>query len=200
VLECGAPADAHDYDQRTPLHIAAAEGNLPCVRVLLGARADASRLDRWGATPLSDALRAGHTGEVASVLHAAGAKLLTSRAAAANQLCDLAAAGMVERVSTLVALGADVNAANVDGRTALHVAAAEAHKSTCACLIDAGADPKLRDRWGRTPLDEAQQSGLAAVFDLAACLSGSPPRLAEPDLDRAVSPSGCRTSKPLDRS
>ena len=60
--------DEHaDYDGRTPLHLAAAEGQLEVVRYLLGAGAAPQPEDRWGGTPLSDAEGNGHT-EIAALL------------------------------------------------------------------------------------------------------------------------------------
>jgi ankyrin repeat protein len=41
LLRAGCQADAHDYDGQTALHVAAADGNLPAVRVLLYAWAAA---------------------------------------------------------------------------------------------------------------------------------------------------------------
>lgn len=60
LLGTGSGADGGDYDQRTALHLAAAEGQLGAVRFLVEeARADPSVVDRWGGTPLEDALRDG---------------------------------------------------------------------------------------------------------------------------------------------
>jgi hypothetical protein len=56
LLKAGADANGCDYDQRTPLHIAAADGHLKAVRVLVekgSARVDVR--DRWGNSPLSEA-------------------------------------------------------------------------------------------------------------------------------------------------
>ena len=52
--------DMCDYDQRTPLHIAAAEGNMKCARILLSGGADPNVKDRWGQTPRSEAEKNGH--------------------------------------------------------------------------------------------------------------------------------------------
>ena len=50
--------DSSDYDHRTPLHLAASEGLLPVVVFLLeDAGAEHSPTDRWGGTPLDDAVR-----------------------------------------------------------------------------------------------------------------------------------------------
>ena len=69
----GAPVNEGDYDQRTAIHLAASEGMLEVVQVLvkeLGA--NCSPRDRWGHTPLDDAIRAKHS-EVAKFLLLQGA-------------------------------------------------------------------------------------------------------------------------------
>ncbi|KAG5041834.1 hypothetical protein AAZX31_05G232600 [Glycine max] len=58
VLGCGVNPNAKNYDQRTPLHIAASEGLFTMAEVLLEAGASVLSKDRWGNTPLHEA----HTG------------------------------------------------------------------------------------------------------------------------------------------
>ena len=49
--------DHGDYDKRRPLHLAASEGQLECVELLLASQANVNVLDRWGRTPLWDGIR-----------------------------------------------------------------------------------------------------------------------------------------------
>lgn len=53
----GHDLDAADYDGRTPLHLACAEGQLDAVRYLLDQKVGTTPEDRWGNTPLADAVR-----------------------------------------------------------------------------------------------------------------------------------------------
>ncbi|MFI6403983.1 ankyrin repeat domain-containing protein [Streptomyces sp. NPDC050548] len=56
-----------DYDGRTPLRLAAAEGHVEVTGCLLAHGADPAATDRWGGTALTDAQRGGHT-QVAELL------------------------------------------------------------------------------------------------------------------------------------
>jgi len=49
-----------DYDTRTPLHIASSEGKFEAVEFLVDKGVDVSAKDRWGFTPLDDAMRHKH--------------------------------------------------------------------------------------------------------------------------------------------
>ncbi len=54
-LRSGADPNVTFFDTRTPLHVAAAEGSLAAVKLLLAAGADVLKVDRWGHTALDDA-------------------------------------------------------------------------------------------------------------------------------------------------
>ena len=66
--------DNADYDGRAAIHIAAAEGQLEVCKFLLDrCSVHLNPKDRWGQTPLSEAIRAGHK-EVADWLQSRGAE------------------------------------------------------------------------------------------------------------------------------
>lgn len=61
--------------------------------------------------------------------------------------------------------GVDMKATNYDGRTALHLAAAEGHSSCVRFLLEnCQMDPLAKDRWGFTPLVEAKRFQHDLVF------------------------------------
>ena len=168
VLEEGWSVDSSDYDKRTPLHVSASEGLLNVVSFLiedLGARR--SLIDRWGKTPLDDAMRLGHDG-VSQYLREKEAKTsseLTAANVSATDLCAAAASGDVEQLRHLIQVEkVDVNDGSHDQRTALHLAASEGRLRMVTVLIEEfQADPSPIDRWGRTPLDDAVGAKHAAV-------------------------------------
>ncbi|KAK6044364.1 ankyrin repeat protein [Cooperia oncophora] len=53
--------------------------------------------------------------------------------------------------------GANMNVADYDGRTALHIAASEGHEKLVKFFLGvAKVNPCLKDRWGRTPVEDAR--------------------------------------------
>ncbi|CAG9464939.1 unnamed protein product [Pedinophyceae sp. YPF-701] len=64
-----------DYDKRTPLHLAASEGCYSVAKWLLSKGANVNAVDRFGRTPLADAVMADH-GEVAKLLMTKGGKVV----------------------------------------------------------------------------------------------------------------------------
>ena len=89
---------------------------------------------------------------------------------------------MLDVTFQLVQLGADVNSATVTGRTALLGAAANGHIQTVELLLRCGADPKLKDRNGRSVLVVAKEKGRHDV----ARLLGDERRVRELQVDRAI--------------
>ena len=71
-----------------------------------------------------------------------------------------------ETIRTLLAAGADINAPQIDGATALQWAAQHDDADTAMLLLSAGAAPNAANRAGVTPLRLAAINGSAAMIDL----------------------------------
>lgn len=66
------------------------------------------------------------------------------------RLMYLANGGDVEGIRELLDSGVNVNFKDIDGRTALHVAACQGLADVVSLLLDRGAEVDLKDRWGST--------------------------------------------------
>jgi ankyrin repeat protein len=99
------------------------------------------------------------TGFVLLVLGVSGAALAAERAT----IADAAEQRDKAHVRALLATGVDVNAAQVDGTTALHWAAYQDDAETAALLVRAGANVNAVNRYGVSPLIVACTNGSAGV-------------------------------------
>lgn len=70
-------------------------------------------------------------------------------------LCTAAGAGDAATVARLIEEGADVHMVDYDYRSALHIACCEQRTEVVRLLLDNGHPVNVKDRWGRTPIDEA---------------------------------------------
>ena len=124
---------------------------------------EVSPLDRWGNTPLDDALNAETDGatKVAEYLTSKGASRGKGGAGGDSTVSALAglceAAASVPRLRKLAKL-CDVNKGDYDKRTACHLAASEGQLEALKVLIEElGAEHSPLDRWKHTPLDDARR-------------------------------------------
>jgi len=143
-----------DYDRRTALHVASAEGHLSVVKYLVEIQNDMiNRSDRWGGSALDDAFRHRYV-DVAQYLRSKGARTGSSNLHA--NFITAAAAGDIDEVQMLIQISnVDINRGDYDSRTALHLAAHEGQVDIVQLLCKNGADVNVVDRWGGMPLDDA---------------------------------------------
>ena len=136
------------------VNVSASEGLLPIVTFLLENDANVNATDRWGGTPMRDALREGHFG-VAKELRDNGGRLEMKENDVSGELCELARRGLLEKLDQLVECGADFDAKDYDDRTALHLASSVGNLPIAEQLLSHGAAVNAKDRWGGTPLRDA---------------------------------------------
>lgn len=132
LLDAGADVNASGSGAgQNALHAAAGAGRLAAVRLLLerGANPDTAG---YAGTPLTFALRRGHSAVVAA-LRAAGARY---------DLADAASVGDADRVRALLEDGADPNAPQPGtGALPLLLSAKQGATDVARLLLDHGADP-----------------------------------------------------------
>ena len=131
----------------TALMMAAEEGNLPVVKVLLEAGALVNACDKDGRTPLFDAAQRGHL-DVMQELLKRGADPNILRPKNLTVLMEAAQYGHTELVKELIVFvptetgikRVDVNAVNTRGESALTFCARYGHTKTVEALLDRGVD------------------------------------------------------------
>eukprot|EP01018_Ginkgo_biloba_P023088 Gb_22473 [translate_table: standard] len=156
LIKAGGDPRGTDYDGRTALHLAASKGYEEIVMFLIQEGADVNCKDKFGNTPLLEAVKGGHD-RTATLLVKKGASLDLQDAG--SYLCKVVASGRTGFLKRLLANGMDPNSKDYDHRTPLHMAAAEGLHLLAKILLDSGASVVIKDRWGNTPLDEAQKCG-----------------------------------------
>jgi ankyrin repeat protein len=159
LLELGYAVDTRDDHGATALLRACGAGHRDVAACLLDAGADATLAARSGVTPLAAAVAARRDGLLSLLLerHVAIEQRLPNDATA---LMVAAAMGYPDIVDTLLDAGAEVNAVDAGGRSALHAAAQfgfEHNDSLRArrlfdVLLKRGADINRADSEGKTPL------------------------------------------------
>ncbi|MDY7095412.1 MAG: glutaminase A [Acidobacteriota bacterium] len=81
-------------------------------------------------------------------------------------LCWAASEGDVDGIRRLLVQGVDLEEADYDGRTALHLAASEGRAEVVELFVQRGIELGPVDRWGNTPLDDARRGGHEKVVAL----------------------------------
>ncbi len=147
--------------QRTPLAIAAAEGHVAIVEMLLSAGATIE-----GATKLSPLRLAADRGrgEVVRLLLRRGAAADAADEGGWTALIWASAGGHLDIVEALLASGADVNHILSDKKAgALHLAAQNGHANVVRALLGRGAAVNAADSRNATALHLAANKGHAEV-------------------------------------
>jgi len=150
----GLALDAADAKQRTALHLAVASGQAAVVTPLLRARASTAVRSSDGQSVLQLAVEAADLQITAMLLQVGANK--DELTADDTPLLVVAAERSVAIALALVQAGAQLNAADQAGRTALEAAVTRGEVELCEVLLTRGAKPTLRkDNAGNTQLHAA---------------------------------------------
>ena len=151
----------------TPLHQAAAEGDVALVNRLMAEGADISTRNAWKDTPLHRAALLGRAG-CAKALLSAGADANAKRLFGWTPLHFAARGGHADIARLLLAGGASVHDRSPGARTALHLAAWYGYADIGSLLIAAGAEVDAQDAYPYTPLHLAAMRGHVGTVELLA--------------------------------
>eukprot|EP00116_Pleurobrachia_bachei_P007351 sb/3467613/ len=113
--------NVRDYDNRTPLHIACSIGDLDSVKLLLWNNADPNALDRFGYSPLFEAVQHKHD-NVCKVLRSNGANLCVTPDLEVSTLCWAVYNNDFDMLTRLAENGANLEARDYDERTCYNIA------------------------------------------------------------------------------
>lgn len=170
-LATAASVNTVDSYGRTPLHVASFAKQHEAIRALVKAGADLNKLesDRYDAVTIASVADDEETLRVLLQL-GASAKLTTSRYDG-TALIAAAHLGHDGVVRQLIQAGAPLDHVNNLHWTAAIEAVVlgdggKRHQSTLKALIDAGANLKLTDRHGQTPLQLAKTRGYSEMVNM----------------------------------
>ncbi|CAK1540877.1 unnamed protein product [Leptosia nina] len=179
VHVCGAPLEQRGIyempDERsahlvTPLWCAAVSGRLPVLRALADAGADINAASDSGSTPVRSACFMTHI-EVVKFLVERGADI--HRPNHDGGTCLINSVQSTPLCAFLLSHGAEVNARDMQRKTALHYAIQEHRRGTVQLLLQHGASPLLASRAGDDALRTACLKGASLIVD--SLLAADPP-------------------------
>ncbi len=147
--------------QQTPLHLAAVKGYKPIVRMLIEHDGiDLSAADASADTPFHAAVAARQLEVVTMLLGSAGLDIDRPARDGNTALHIAIADGYEDAANSLLHHGANINAKNEAGRTALHLAAERGSVSSIQLLLSQlNCEPNLMDSRDWTPLHAASDAG-----------------------------------------
>ena len=158
-----------ENDLRIALQKASEAGNEEAVKVLLDKGAKTDVITNKGLSPLHRAAERGHTGIIKLLLDYGASSEIRDHSGRTVYIC----AALRGQNSVLEFLQhkcrIDINAVDLDGRSALHALAADSHQpckwnnETVRILLSAGIDLDKVDRLGRTALHWAAATGKVSV-------------------------------------
>jgi ankyrin repeat protein len=172
LITAGANVNAQDKDKHTPLMLASREGNCEMIQLLLESGAIVNAQDSAGFTPLMYAISHKHNdkrSETVKLLLQAGADVNVKNVFGHTPLTSAIASGYTEIIRLLITVHTNIDLVNTqdkEGVTILMQAASIGDSEKVKLLLDAGADPNMKDNKGQTALTYAQMSKNTEIVKL----------------------------------
>lgn len=143
-----------DAQGRTALDWATARAQLEDMRTLVHHRSDVDTMDNTGRTPVTHAVDS-HNLEALETILELGASpnpKVPQHLFRSSPVTSASLGGLTEMVKLLISYGAEIDAANPEGRTALQSVAMTQNVDCAGILLKAGANMDHMSSNGRTPL------------------------------------------------
>ncbi|XP_037043236.1 protein fem-1 homolog CG6966 [Bradysia coprophila] len=147
----------------TPLWCAAVSGKLPVVKCLIRLGSSINAQSDTGSTPVRSACFMTNM-EIVKYLVEHGADIKKTNYNGGT--CLINSVQSVQLCSYLISKDVDVNAKDIQEKTALHYAIQEHRLETTKLLLDKGADPFSKSQNGDDALTTACLNGSQPIFDL----------------------------------
>ena len=153
LLEKGANVNAMGPNSGA-IHVAAFNGHLEIVQLLLKNKADTNVQDKQGYYPLQLAASKGHLA-ICNSLIKAGANIEAATLAGGTALHVAAASNFGPVLNTLIKAGANIEAEDQEGNTPLSTAAALGRHNIVKALLKVGANIESENKGKERPLLKA---------------------------------------------
>ncbi len=175
LLAGGAKLSIRDADGNTPLHTAVLYRHPENLDEILKWNPDIDAINAEGYTPLHLAVRRPDNEKAIDLLLQKGADVNTTDPTGRNALLVSVGSHQKEYIKLLVSNGIDIDSQDNDGNTALHYPLINVlenklylpySKEIVKILLEEGADPHIRNKEGKSPMDLAVESGENELINL----------------------------------
>lgn len=163
LIQVGSDVNIKNNKGNTPIHIAAEKGMTSVVKALMIAEALLEEQNDQGMAPLHLAAKKGHT-KIANYFVSSKADI-TQKTNKGKTALALAVESESKKIVEMLLEEDILDMADEKGKTPLHKAMEKNFLEIGLALINAGADPDLKDNKGKTPYDYAKSGRAREILD-----------------------------------
>jgi ankyrin repeat protein len=175
LLAGGAKQGLRDADGNTALHIAVWYRHPENLSEILKGEPDINAINTEGYTPLHLAVRRPDNEKAIELLLQEGADMNILDPTGRNALLVSVGSHQKDYIGLLVSMGIDINSQDNEGNTALHYTLINVlknkmylpySKELVKIMVEEGADPNIRNKEGKSPMDIAVEAADNELTDL----------------------------------